>query len=289
MASPTNLIDTNALIQAVSTDFVEMFGKDIKFFTETLGITRVIEVAHDEPIKRYTMAVTRPSTTAGEGEEIPLTKVAKTATTPITVQMEKERMAVSAEAISKYGFEAAVGETSDELLTTLKKDIRGRFYNYLADGTGTATGETFQMALARAWGEVQTVFEDDAVETYAFAHPSDVADHLGGANITVQTVFGMQYVTGFIGVTGVFVTSLIPEGKIYVTAGKNIVLAKLDPTKNDLASTFNLTTTAEGFVGVSFEKQLENATYQMLALYGLTLFAENLGGVIVATIEEPMV
>ena len=85
----------------------------------------------------------------------------KTAGPSYEIEFDKYRKAVSVEAIQRHGFDQAVVEADEILLKEIQKGLRTRFFTFLATGTGTATGVGFQGALAQAWGQVQSLFEDD--------------------------------------------------------------------------------------------------------------------------------
>ena len=93
----------------------------------------------------------------------------------------------------------------------------------MATGTGEANGVTLQPALADAWGQLQVLWEDDAVEGVFFLNPLDVAKYLGETPANLATVFGMNYVEDFLGLGTVIMNASVPKGKIYATAKENNV------------------------------------------------------------------
>ena len=54
------------------------------------------------------------------------------------------------------------------------------------------TGDSLQMVLARNWGQLQVLFEDDSIESVHFVHPLTIADYLATTPVTTQTAFGFQ-------------------------------------------------------------------------------------------------
>ena len=160
----------------------------------------------------------------GEGDIIPLSKYETTTKNVGEVILEKWRKATTAEAILKSGYDQAVGATTDDIVKDIQKGIRKKMVDYMATGTGTASGEGLQAALAAGWGRLQVLWEDDAVDTVYFLNPMDIAEYLGKAQITMQTAFGMSYVENFLGLGTVFVSSAVPAGNYYATAKQNIVL-----------------------------------------------------------------
>jgi hypothetical protein len=174
--------------------------------------------------------------------------------------------------------------TTDAMLKDVQKGIRKSFFDFLATGTGVASGATFQATLAQAWGQLQVMFEDDEIGAVYFMNPLDVADYLATANITLQTAFGMTYVENFLGLGTVIFNSSVPKGKIYATAKDNLVLYYIPVNGADLGEAFSFTADQTGFIGIHEEPDYTNMTASDTVINGMTLFAERLDGVIVGTI-----
>ena len=77
----------------------------------------------------------------------------------------------------------------------------------------------------------------------------------------------------------------IPKGKIYATAAENIVLYYIPVTSSDMAQAFDLTADATGLIGIHTGPTYDNLSAETVAASGVGLFAENLGGIVVATIS----
>jgi hypothetical protein len=235
MAVDPKLIKKADLARVREIEFTEMFGYSIKKLMEALGVTRKIAKQAGTVLKSYKATGTLEDGAVAEGETIPLSKYK---TEPVNYQeitLKKWRKATSAEAITDRGYDQAVEMTTDEMLKDVQKGIRKDFFTFLATGTGTATGATFQATLAQAWGQLQVLFEDDEIGAVYFLNPLDVADYLATANITLQTAFGMTYVENFLGLGTVIFNSSVPKGKIYATAKDNIVLYYIPVNGADLA------------------------------------------------------
>jgi hypothetical protein len=193
-------------------------------------------------------------------------------------------MATSAEAIIERGFDQAVGMTTDQLLKDVQKKIRSDFFDFLATGTGTATGTGLQGALAQTWGKLQVLFENDDAEAVYFVNPLDCADYLAGANISTQTAFGMTYIENFLGLGTVILNSSVPKGKVYGTASENIVLYYVPANGADLNNAFAFTADETGYIGIHEEADYKTATCEDTVLNGMALFAERIDGVVIGTI-----
>jgi len=279
-----NLITKSDLARVREVEFVEMFGYSIKKLVEALGVTRKIPKQAGTVLKTYKASGTLEDGTVGEGETIPLSKYTTEAVTYKEITLKKWRKATSAEAITERGYEQAVDMTTEEMLKDVQKGIRKDFFTFLATGTGTATGTTFQAALAQTWGQLQVLFEDDEISAVYFMNPLDVADYLATANITMQTAFGMSYIENFLGLGTVILNSSVPKGKIYATAKSNIVLYYIPVNGADLNEAFSFTSDSTGYIGIHETSDYTNLTASDTVVNGMELFAEKLDGVVVATI-----
>lgn len=220
-----------------------------------------------------------------EGDLIPLSKYTTEPVNFEEITLKKWRKATSAEAIIEKGYSQAVTMTTDAMLKDVQKGIRKNFFDFLATGTGKATGSTFQATLAQAWGQLQVLFEDDEIAAVYFMNPLDVADYLATANISLQTAFGMTYVKDFLGLGTVIFNSSVPKGKIYATAADNIVLYYIAVNGADLGEAFNFTSDDTGLIGIHETPDYTNMTASDTVVSGIVLFAERIDGVVVGTIS----
>lgn len=287
MAVDANLIKKSDLTRVREVEFVELFGYSIKKLMEALGVTRKIPKQAGATLKTYKATGTLENGAVAEGETIPLSKYATAPVTYKEITLKKWRKATSAEAIIERGYEQAVEMTTDEMLKDVQKGIRKDFFTFLATGAGTATGATFQGALAQAWGQLQVLFEDDEIGAVYFMNPLDVADYLATASLTTQTAFGMTYVENFLGLGTVIFNSSVPKGKIYATAKDNIVLYYIPVNGADMDEAFAFTADSTGYIGIHEEPDYSNMTASDTVVNGMELFAERLDGVVVATIAAP--
>lgn len=268
-------------------DFTQRFVAGIDTLMKMLGVTRKIEMKAGETLKVYKVTGTLENGTVAEGEVIPLSKY-QTEYTPIgSAELKKWRKVTTAEAISKKGYGQAVNDTNEKMLKDIQKGIRKDFVTFVGTGTGKATGEGLQAAMAQVWGQMQVLYEDTAVETVYFMNPLDVADYLGKAQISTQIAFGMSYIENFLGMGTAILAADIPKGKIYATAAENIVLYYIPVTSSDMAQAFDLTADATGLIGIHTGATYNNMSAETVAVSGVGLFAENLGGIVVGSITAP--
>lgn len=284
----TNVIKKAQMAKVRELDFATLFGENVQSLLKMLGVTRKIPVTAGTALKVLKVTGTLQSGIVGEGEIIPLSQYSTTYETVAEATLQKWRKATTAEAILKGGYDQAVNETDKKLILDIQKGIRSQFVTFLATGTATASGTGLQAALANAWGKMQVLFEDDAVQMVTFINPMDVSDYLGKANITVQTAFGLNYVENFLGLGTVIMTGAITQGTFYSTAAENIVAYYINVSEaNGLGDAFDFTTDAEtGFIGIHEDGNYTRMQEETVAIAGVTLFAERLDGVIKGTISS---
>ena len=233
MADGTTKNANLAKVQDV--DFSYRFGYSVKKLIEALGITRKIPKSAGTVLKAYKVTGTLKDGTVAEGRNnsaFGISNYIRGYRRGRTRQIQKE---TTAEAISGKGYKQAVIDTDNKMLQDIQKTIRKKFFDFLATGTGSATGEGLQAALAQAWGQLQVLFEDDTIESVYMLNPLDIADYLATAQVSTQTAFGMTYIENFLGLGTVFLNSSVPKGKIYATAKENIVLYYIPVNGADLA------------------------------------------------------
>lgn len=285
MAAETNLIKSADLAKAREVEFTYIFSESIRKLIEALGVTRKIAKQAGTVLKAYKATGTLQDGNVAEGDLIPLSKYVTEPVTFEEITLKKWRKATSAEAIIEKGYSQAVTMTTDAMLKDVQKGIRKNFFDFLATGTGKATGSTFQATLAQAWGQLQVLFEDDEIAAVYFMNPLDVADYLATANISLQTAFGMTYVKDFLGLGTVIFNSSVPKGKIYATAADNIVLYYIAVNGADLGEAFNFTSDETGLIGIHENPDYTNMTASDTVVSGIVLFAERIDGVVVGTIS----
>ncbi len=288
MAAETNLIKTTDLTDAKvrEIEVAELFEGDIRKLTEALGVTRKIAKEEGAVLKTYKATGTLATGVVKEGETIPLSAYKITAKNYTEITLKKWRKATSAEAIIQSGYEQAVQLTTDRMAKDIQKTIRSSFFEFLATGTGIASGVGVQAAIAQAWGKLQVLFEDSSIESVFFMNPLDIATYLASAQITTQTTFGMSYVENFLGMGTLVLNSDVPQGKLYATAKDNIILYYIPVNGAGLSEAFSFTTDATGYIGIHETPDYTNMTASDVMISGIQLLAEKLDGIVVGSIES---
>jgi hypothetical protein len=284
MAAETNTIMKEDVARVRAVDFNYQFTGNLNKFMELLGITRKIAVQEGTTLKALKVTGALESGVVAEGELIPLSHY-ETQEVPMgEAKLNKWRKGTTAEAILKGGYEQAVGATTDKAVKDIQKGIRTSFVAYLANGTGKASGASLQEALADGWGQLQVLWEDDAVETVYLLNPLDVADYLGSAQVTMQTVFGLNYIENFLGLGTVILSSNVPKGKYYATAKENIIAYYVNVASGDIASAFKLTVDETGYIGIREYLDEDHARVMDLIMSGIDFLPERIDGIVVGTI-----
>ena len=279
-----NIIGKDGLAHVREIEFVSAFSGSITKLMEAIGVTRKVPKQAGAVLKAYKAKGTLASGAVEEGETIPLSKYQTEAVAYTEITLKKWRKAASAEAIIDRGYDQAVDMITDEMLRDVQKTVRKDFFDFLATGTGTASGSSFQEAIAQAWGQLQVLFDDDGVPCVYFINPLDVADYLASAPISMQTAFGLSYVENFMGLGTVILNSSVPKGTVYATAKDNLVLYYIPVNGADLNEAFEFTSDDTGYIGIHEQADYTNMTASDTVVCGMQLLAEKLDGIVKAAI-----
>ena len=283
----TNAVTKNQMAKVREVDFVLRFTHNsLNKLLEALGVTRKVPMSEGTTMYYYTTTGTLQSGAVAEGEIIPLSQYQRNKVPIGEITLNKWRKAVTAEAIMKSGRDEAIRRTDDKLLSDVQKKIRTDFFNFITGLDGSVIGaSTLQAVLAQSWAKLQVLFEDDAIEAVHFMSPLTIADYLSTATITTQTAFGMTYIADFLGMGTVILSSQIPKGQVYSTAKENLILYYLTMS-GDIASEFNLTTDATGYIGInSGNANNTRAQVETLVMSGIQFLVEYASGVVVGQID----
>lgn len=290
MAAETRVITTSQMSKVREVDFVAQFAHNsLAKLIEVLGVTRKIPMQEGTTLYLYTTSGTLQTSSVSEGDVIPLSQYQRNKTAVGEMTLQKYRKATTAEAIMKSGYDEAVNQTDAALLLDVQKKVRTDFFTLL---NGTITGSTsvsgvgLQKALAAAWAQLQIKFEDDTASAVYFVNPLDLGDYLGGASISLQSAFGMNYIEDFLGLGTVVLSSQITQGTFIATAKQNIVLYYLG-MGGDIAGKFGLTVDDLGLIGIKTDIPTEQrAQLETLVMCGIDFFVEYAAGVVKGTISS---
>lgn len=284
----TNLITKNQMTKVREVDFTRRFtGTILRKLIEALGVTRKIPLIDGTTMYYYTTTGTLQDGNVAEGEIIPLSQYQRDKTPIGEITLKKWRKAASAESILKSGYSEAVLETDAKLLLDVQTGIRTDFFNNLKGIDGTVVGaSTLQMVLAKTWGNLQVLFENDAIEAVHFLHPLTIAEYLGAANISLQTAFGFNYISDFLGLGTIIMTSQVPQGQVISTAKENLIMYYV-PVSSDAMSSLGVTSDQTGYIGIkSGYPTEERAQVESLVLSGIQFLVEYADGVVFGQVDS---
>lgn len=281
-----NAVTQAQMAKAREVDFVLKFtGNVLQKLIEALGVTRKVPMEEGTTLYYYKSTGELQSGAVAEGAVIPLSQYSRNKYPIGEITLQKYRKAVTAEAIKKSGYDEAVRQTDAAMIRDIQKGIRADLFSFLQETTGTPVGAaTLQAVLAKSWGMLQVLFENDAAEAVHFINPMDIADYLASATITTQSAFGMSYIEDFLGLGTVILNSQVPKGTVYSTVKDNIILYYLS-MNGDVATAFNLTTDATGYIGMHTSQTDNRAQIETLVMYGIRFLAECADGVVVGMID----
>lgn len=297
MAVRDNQITTsNYAVSAREVDFASRFAKNIQALQDILGISRPIRKAPGTKLTSYMVTSEgglQGGASVAEGEIIPLTELNVQEVEYGDIIVQKYARSVTIEAVSKYGADIAVQRVDDEFMNMIQGKVTSDFYGFLATGSGIHAATTWQMALAMAKGRALDKFasmDKTVTDVVGFANILDVYEWIGGANVTIQNEFGMNYVKNFMGYRTIL---LLPEkyiarGTVAATPVENLVIYYTDPSDSDYAK-LGLTYRTDGdtnFIGVHVEGRYDRAAGDMTAIVGMKLWAEYLDGIIIELVDS---
>lgn len=269
----------------ISVDFVSKITQNIAELQKVLGIAEMEPMSAGTTIKIWKMEQVNTPEQVGEGETIGLTKIQRKLARTIELTLKKFRRNTTAEAIQKVGRNMAINQCDEKLVSGIQKGIKQDFFDVLMEGTGNAEGVGLQATLANAWGALNVYHEDEGVSAIHFLSPLDVAEYLGGAQITMQNAFGLSYVEDFLGLGTVVISPRVTKGKTVSTAKENLHGAFIPANSGDVAQAFGLTSDTTGLIGMNHSADNTNATINTLAMCGVEFYPERLDGVFVGTIQ----
>lgn len=276
-------------------DFVTQFNLQWTALKALLGIMKPIRKAPGTKLISYEATMVddalQGGESVGEGEEIPYTQFKVEPKSYGDIKIEKYAKSVSVEAVAMYGAEIAVQKTDEKFRVELQNNVLDKFYTFLKTGSLKGTQKTWQRALAIAKGAVLDKFASmnlTVTDVVGFANIMDLYDYLGDKEITIQTMFGIQYVKDFLGYSTLFLLPerYIPSKTVIALPVENIDLYYIDPSDSDFAK-LGLDYTVDGetnLIGFHAEGDYSRAAGDCFAIMGMTLWAEYLDGIAVVTV-----
>lgn len=287
-----SLPNTYVDITARELDFVTRFGQNWDALREVLGIMRPIKKEAGTKLKSYKASVTLEDGDVDPGNVIPYSKSKVEQVGYADLSLKKYAKAVPVEDVDKYGAEIAVEKTDEAFLNELQTVVLDNFYSELTGDAYAMVGAypTFQMAMSMAIGKVRDKFKKlrrNISSVVVFVNTLDVYEYLGGADISIQTLFGMDYIENFLGAQTVILSSEIERGKVIAIPADNLVLYYVDPSTE--FSKLGLVYTTDGntnLIGFHAQGNYGTAVGESFALMGMKLWYEYADGVAIVDIDD---
>lgn len=278
-------------VTAREKDFVTRFGRNWDALREILGIMRPIKKEAGTQLKSYTASVTLEDGDVDPGNVIPYSKATVTQVGYDDLTLKKYAKAVTVEDVDQYGVEVAVQKTDEAFLNELQTVIMDDFYTNLTGNASALTGTyaTFQMAIAMSIGKVRDKFKKmhkNVSNIVVFVNTLDAYEYLGGAELTIQSLFGIEYVKDFLGAQTMILSSEIDRGTVIAIPSDNLVLYYADPATE--FSRLGLVYTTDGetnLIGFHAQGNYGTAVGESFALMGMKLWYEYADGVAIVTIN----
>jgi hypothetical protein len=291
----STILNTDSALKAREIDFVTRFDKNWDALRTILGIFKPIRKEPGTSLVTYEAQMKdealQGGANVGEGEAIPFTQFKVVESKREDIVVEKYAKSLSLESVSKWGATVAIEKTDDAFMVELQNKVLKDFYTFLKTGTLKGTQKKWQKALAIAKGAVLNKFAGmnrNVTEVVGFANVMDFYDWLGDKEITVQTMFGLQYIKDFFGFSTLFLLpdDYIPAKTVIATPVENIDLYYIDPGDSDFKKLgLDYTTSGEtNLIGFHAGGNYTNATGETYAIMGMKLWAEYLDGVCVVTV-----
>lgn len=275
----------NMVVAAKAQDinFVTKFEANVQHLLDILGKTAVDVVAPGTAVKVYETSGALSTASVAEKALIPDSGIALGTPTVLEITYKKYRNLTGVESIGKYGYELAVGKTSEDMLKQVQNVVRKTIIDGLdATGVDTATGANFQAAIAAAAGKIATKFEAEYATPVFFVNPTDLYAYLGGHNVTLESEFGLSYLKNFMGIGNVIADSNVDTGYIFGTAVENLMVVA--PSIAQIPG-MEMTTDASGIIGVHTDPLYENGAVQSVAYCGLCVHPAFTDRIVKATIS----
>lgn len=279
-------------VTAREKDFVTRFGLNWDALREIMGIMRPIEKEAGTQLVAYSASVALEDGDVDAGCVIPYSKATIVQTAKEDLSIKKYAKAVPIEDVDKYGADIAVQKSDEAFLNELQTVVMDDFYTSLTGDASAMTGAyaTFQMAVSMAIGKVVDKFKKmhrNVSSIVVFVNTLDAYEYLGGANVSIQTMFGIQYIKNFLGADTIILSSEIEAGKVIAVPSDNLVLYYVNPASE--FSKLGLVYTTDGdtnLIGFHVQGNYGTAVGESFALMGMKLWFEYADGVAIIDIDD---
>jgi hypothetical protein len=285
MPAKTNTILSTDYDSVRAVDFATRFEQGISILTDLFPNIRMSERKPGEQLYSRRASVTLNNAPVGEGEEIPYNKVDFYNVPVGEVVLDKQIVAPTLETVLKNGY-GEIQRADDDQLFKMTNKIATRLVNFMGTGALTSGYSTVDFAsavsegigLASSWWENANLGYSEFV---GFCNTQDMFRYFGANPPSTQRDFGLDYIKDYNGISKLFYSSKIPQGKVYVTPGENIIMDYVNFRNPDVEKMgFNFTTTGErNLIGVRINPVGNRLVSELLAVTGVGVRAEYLDGI----------
>lgn len=296
MAVVTNTTLSQDMAESLSIEMIENFRGEYDRLAELLGAFSVETRPAGAAINQFKVEGKLNDDATGdassgdayvEGDTVALSKYTLKKVPFGELTLKPYRKATSAAAILKAGVEKAVLDTDRKMLSNLRSKVISSFFAALANGTGTAKGDGLQGGIALADAALYDKLEDNNDASDGFVHfisRQDAAEYLASAEVTMQNMFGLTYLTDFLGAQNVFITNKVQKGQVIVTPKENIKIYGVDLAELSRAG-LDYVADTDGLLGVAHDAKHENVSVQTHALLGCMFVPEVTDYIVKGTIN----
>lgn len=275
-----NLPNVYTNITAREVDFVTRFGQNWEALREVLGIARPIKKQAGTVLKSYKASVALTDGNVNPGNIIPYSKATVEEVGYADLTIKKYAKAVPVEDIDQYGADVAIDKTDEAFLNELQTVVMDNFYSTLTGDASAMVGaySTFQMAVSMAIGKVRDKFKKmhkNISSIVVFVNTLDAYEYLGNASISIQNLFGIEYVKDFLGAQTMIISSEIESGKVIAVPSDNLVNYYADPSTEFARAGLVYTVDGETpLLGFHAQGNYGTAVGENFALMGMVLWFE---------------
>jgi hypothetical protein len=287
MAVIPNTTTADAVNTALSELAVKQFTGDFDRLAGILGITGVETVQAGHQLEQIEYSGTLAAGAYTEGDEVPLTKITAIKKPIGKIDLKPYRRVTTAQAVLASGMDVAVLGTDRKVMSLVRNGVVGDFIATVKTGTGAVEGKNLQAAIAAAIGKLNASMEgngDATSQVIVIANTEDIYAYLGDAPVTTQTLFGMTYIADFLGLGGLFATSKVDKGAVYVTAAENIKAYGVDMAGLNAAG-FPYLSDENGLIGVAHVPALDRVSVESDFIAGARFVAEVTNYIVKGTIK----
>jgi hypothetical protein len=298
MSVRDNTILTTDTVEAILQEYQARYNADYDRLEEVVGLFGVETVNAGTAIYKYSVSGSldnsAPDPTAPEagssgtgyqeGDFIKRSHYTVTKTPIGEVEWVPYAIQVTAQAIQKGGIENSMLRAVNKAHKQIRGDVVSKMFNFFSTfatptKSSPAAGDpdwSLQEMLAYTEGTILDTLESNNeadTDIVHFVNRADAYQHLAGAQLTTQELFGMTYLENFLGINKVFVSNKVASGTEIATPVANLKAYGIDfSTLND--ADFDYQTDGSNLIGFGYDKSMPHASIEVYPVRTLTIAPE---------------